>query len=251
MNALIKQFIGATLSPLVIALLILAVAGVIALRRRSRPARWLAVAAMLVAYFGSIVPVGNALLGPLERQYPPLKTQSLPQVGYVVVLGSSYSPHDDVPVSGALDSDGLARIVEGVNIVRRIPGARLIASGGAPGDRSPSARGYAKLATELGVDPSALIVLDRPLDTWDEANEVKRVVGTAPFILVTSASHMPRAMRLMIRAGVHPIAAPTAYYVGGPADIGLRGWLPNARGLRKTEQALHEYLGLLLMRVAS
>jgi uncharacterized SAM-binding protein YcdF (DUF218 family) len=241
---LIKQLVGAFSKPLVIALLIGAVAGMYQLRGRRRSATWLLVVAAAIVYLGANGLVGDTLLGPLERQYPPLVDESLPTVGYVVVLGSSYEPHDGVPVTAALDVEGLARITEGVRLVRRLGAVRLVVSGGAPMGKTPSAFGYAKLARELGVDDASLVVLNDSLDTRVEARSVVALIGAAPFILVTSASHMPRAMRMMERAGARAIPAPTGQRVNQSVNHGWGGMLPTASGLSKTEHALHEYLGL-------
>ena len=42
---------------------------------------------------------------------------------------------------------------------------------------------------------------------------VKEIVGKDKFILVTSASHMLRAMALFRKQGMEPIPAPTDYMV--------------------------------------
>lgn len=207
--------------------------------------RGLLVAAGLVGYLGSTSLVGSALLAPLENAYPALRDdQPLPQVSYVVVLGSGYDPRDHVPVTAALDPDGLARIVEGVRLVRRLGMARLLVSGGAPAGRVSPAVGYSALASDLGVPPASLTVSDRALDTSAEARAIAQLVGAAPFILITSAYHMPRAMRAMKLAGVHPIPAPT----GQRAESGvISSWnrlIPGPGGLEGTQRALHEYLGL-------
>jgi len=55
---------------------------------------------------------------------------------------------------------------------------------------------------------------------------------------------MPRAMRLMRRAGTHPIPAPTGQILRAQHAAERFGLIPGSRGLRKTETALHEYLGL-------
>jgi uncharacterized SAM-binding protein YcdF (DUF218 family) len=241
---LIKHLVGAFAKPLVWAVLIGAAAAVCRLRGRKRSAAWLLVSAAAIVYLGAIGRVGDLLLGPLERQYPPLEDGSLPAVGYVVVLGSSYAPRDGIPVTAALSEDGLARIVEGVRLVRRLGAARLVVSGGAPPGETPSAFGYAKLARDLGVDDASLVALNGVLDTGAEARAVAALIGAAPFILVTTASHMPRAMRLMERAGARPIPAPTGQLVNQSENRGWGGMLPNSSGLGKTERALHEYLGL-------
>jgi uncharacterized SAM-binding protein YcdF (DUF218 family) len=55
-------------------------------------------------------------------------------------------------------------------------------------------RSRARVAESLGVPRSEIIVLDKPKDTEEEAAAVKQAIGDAPFLLVTSASHLPRAM---------------------------------------------------------
>jgi uncharacterized SAM-binding protein YcdF (DUF218 family) len=170
-------------------------------------------------------------------------------VDFILVLGSGYVPRDGIPVTAALDEDGLTRIVEAVRIERRLGSARIIASGGAPPGVAPSAVGYAKLAVDLGVDAKSLILLDTPLDTAEEARTVAHIVGDRPFILVTSAYHMPRAMGLMERTGLHPIPGPAGYAGSGSQQLNWRRVVPSGSGLRKTERALHEYLGLLAIHL--
>lgn len=241
---LIKHSVGVLATPLVGALLLAVAGAAFRIRGRRRIGAWLMLTAAAIVYLGAIGRVGNALLGSLERQYPPLRDTSLPVVGDVMVLGGGYEPGGNIPVTAALNQDGLVRIVEGVRLARRLGAVRLIVSGGAPPGQTPSALGYAELARGLGIDDSALLVLDAPLDTGAEARSVAALIGAAPFILVTSAYHMPRAMRLMKRAGAHPIPAPTGQLAREPANHGWREWLPNSGGLGKTERAVHEYLGL-------
>ena len=241
---LLKQFISLVATPLMIALVISVAAGVCRVFGRRKLASWLLVSALALIYLAAISPVSNALLARLELRYAPLPEDvPLPAVEYVVVLGSGYTPHDGVPITAALDEDGLARITEGVRLVRRLNNGRLVVSGGAPPGKKPPALGYALLARDLGVGESSLIVLDRALDTGAEAESLFSLLGTTPFLLVTSAYHMPRAMRLMERIGAHPIPAPTGQRVNESAAVGWRGMLPTADGLRKTDRALHEYLG--------
>jgi len=232
-------------SPLLLAL-ILAGVGLLLLRgSRRRAGKRLIAAGAIIAYLGSTSLIGNALLSPLERQYPAFEpTQDL-EVRDIVVLGSGYEPMDHIPVTGALDVDGLARIVEGVRLAQARPGTRLLLSGGAPPGHMPAALGYKRLATELGIEPSALIVMDRALNTAQEARDVAAALGRAPFILVTSAYHMPRAMRLMHLAGANPLPAPTGQIVHAQRAVERFGVIPGSRALRKTETALHEYVGLV------
>lgn len=231
-------------SPMLLGLLLVGLGYL--LGRRWRPLFALCVAlAGAVVYLGSTTLVGNALLAPLERRYPPLIPGQAPSVEDIVVLGSGYEPEDAVPVTGALDADGLARIVEGVRLFRERAHSRLYVSGGAPDGFVPAARGYARLAEELGVPAGEIVLLDTPRDTAQEARKLAGLFGEKPFILVTSAFHMPRAMRLMQMAGLNAIPAPTAQLVHRHASSERFGLIPSSRGLHRTEVALHEYAGIL------
>src|SRR5256885_15895079 len=110
----IRHLIGLLASPLPVALLIVVAAIIFRTYKRRTLAHGLFICAALVSYFGSIAMVGAALLGPLERAYPPLDLKQLAPVSYIVVLGSGYAPRDQIPITAALDEHGLVRIVEGI-----------------------------------------------------------------------------------------------------------------------------------------
>jgi uncharacterized SAM-binding protein YcdF (DUF218 family) len=241
---LIKDIADVLTRPLVIALLVALAAAACRIAGRGRASRILLAGAAILAYAASTPLVGVALLRPLESKFPPLRPDQLPNVHYVVVLGSGYAPHDGISVTAALDHEGLVRAVEALRLVRLLPGAQLVVSGGPLAGLPPVAQGYAQLARELGVLDQAVVVSDRPHDTRAESREVHNLLGSTPFLLVTSAYHMPRAMLLMKRAGAMPIAAPAGQRAFGAAPFGWESLLPGAGGLGATERALREYAGL-------
>jgi uncharacterized SAM-binding protein YcdF (DUF218 family) len=241
----LKQWVGVLATPLALALVLALIAGVLRRMGRKSAAVWICTIAASIAYLGAIAPVSNALLAPLERKYSPLRDdKQLPAIEYVVVLGSSYEPRDGIPVTAALGEEGLARVTEGIRLARRFPTARLVVSGGAGADKPPSALGYATLARDLGVNSESITMLSSPRDTHEEALAIKALLGEAPFLLVTSAYHMPRAVWLMEREGARPIAAPTWQRVR-QSSFSLKDWIPSSGSLRRSECALHEYLGLI------
>ena len=110
----IKHLAGALATPPAIAILIAVIGILCGLRGSRRAQRALFIASVLILYVGTIGPVANGLLAPLEDHYPPLSEGQLPgDVTAIVVLGSNYAPRGNIPVTAALDADGLARIVEG------------------------------------------------------------------------------------------------------------------------------------------
>ncbi|MEJ2700306.1 MAG: ElyC/SanA/YdcF family protein, partial [Desulfuromonadales bacterium] len=145
-----------------------------------------------------------------------------------------------------LSATGLVRLDEGIRLYRQLPAARLVLSGGPVYGSDTMAEGYARAALALGVPASALVKLDTPRDTAEEARAVRKLLGVGrPFLLVTSASHMPRAMRLFQRGGLKPIPAPTRHESLRENRSRFRYLVPSAQQLRKTERAFHEYVGML------
>jgi uncharacterized SAM-binding protein YcdF (DUF218 family) len=245
----VKQLVGALATPLGLALAVALLGWLARMLGRRRLSVALLVSAAVWIYLAATMPVANALLAPLEMRYPPLRTDRSLHVAYIVVLGSHYAPRDGLPVTATLGPDGLARIVEGVRLARVFPEARLVVSGGAAAGHMPSARGYSMLAGELGIAPVKLVLVEAPRDTGEEAAAIVKLLGSSPFLLVTSASHMPRAMKLMTMAGARPVAAPTAHRADPSLAWSWRSLLPLASALRGTEIALHEYLGLLALTI--
>lgn len=240
-----KKLVGLVTMPMTIVLIVALFALVLWVFRRRRLAAWLASFSVVFAYLASTPLASDALLRPLENAYPLVRLEDLPpQIRNVVVLGYGYAPAESVPITAAIGGDGLARIVEGIRLTHRLAGARLIVSGGAPVGQTPSAYGYSILARELNVSDASIVVLDRPLDTASEAREVFALLSDTPFVLVTSAYHMPRSMHLMNRVGARPIPAPTGHKVIPSQSRSAHDFIPSSIGLRNTELAFHEYLGL-------
>jgi uncharacterized SAM-binding protein YcdF (DUF218 family) len=75
----------------------------------------------------------------------------------------------------------------------------------------------AAAAAGLGFDPTRIVLADQSLAPQDEAQSVKGLVGEDVFVLVTTASHMLRAVKLFENAGLSPIPAPAYWrYKGEP-----------------------------------
>ena len=192
----------------------------------------------------------DMLLKPLESRYPPLFTApeahapaGMSEVKFIVVLASGFSPEAGRPITLQLDESSIARLVEGVRLSKVLNGCKLVLSGGADSVSSP-ARAMAQLAQELGVGRRDIILETGSRDTDDEARLVAPIVGQQPFILVTEASHMPRAMALFQKRGTRPIADPVDFRASHSQAIVPDEVFPSAAGLNGSERAVYEYLGL-------
>ncbi|AHE97853.1 ElyC/SanA/YdcF family protein [Thioalkalivibrio paradoxus] len=248
----LKPLVGAFAAPLALATLLVLLAALALWRGRRVLGRLLLVLGLLLIFLSSWAPVANRLLAPLEGAYPPVwDPRDQGDVTAVVVLGAGWEPDFDAPASIRLSTRSSVRLMEGLRLLEALPDARLLVSGASrDATRLPVALGYAQAAQALGVEPARLVVLDTPVDTAQEAYAVRAVLADGErFFLVTSASHMPRAVRHFERAGLEPIPAPTGFKTGRERVRTLGYWLPSAGNLRKTERAVHETLGLLALEL--
>jgi len=245
----IKKLISACLLPFPIAVALL-VAGLVLLwfTKRQRGGRRLVTLSALLFLAGGYDLASAPMLRPLEGSFQALTPEAVqalsPAPVAVVVLGSGFRPDAKaLPPNDRLSANGLARLIEGVRLVNLLPQARLIVS-----DGIGQGQALAETAAILGV-PAARVQLEKPsLDTSDEAALLPPLVGGAPFLLVTSAGHMRRAMGLCRKQGLNAIPAPTDFVASGS------GWsatdlVPRIFGFARADYALHEWIGIVWSRL--
>jgi uncharacterized SAM-binding protein YcdF (DUF218 family) len=245
------KLLGALLSPLPLTLMIVT-SGIVLVVLRYRRSGYATVGAglALLVLFAS-EPVGRALLSPLESRYPPLADlAAVEDVRWVVVLGASASDMAAHPATTRLSGIASLRLMEGLRLHQALPDTGLILSGGSVFGGSPSATVMSRAAVALGADPERLRIHPDPRNTLEEARLIREFLGDEAFILVTSASHMPRAMALCEGEGLNPIPAPTGLQTATRRRSGDPGrYLPTASGLAMSETAFHEYLGMTWSRM--
>lgn len=158
------------------------------------------------------------------------------------MLGSGHNTDLTQPLSSQVGDASIKRDIEGILIHRATKGSKIIFTGYAGNTEIPTALMNAKLAKSLGVKQEDMIVNPQPKDTKEEAIFTKSVVGEDPFVLVTSATHMPRAMILFKSLGLNPIAAPTNFHkkkFDGFFEV------PDVTSFKNSQIAMHEYIGIL------
>jgi uncharacterized SAM-binding protein YcdF (DUF218 family) len=250
---LFKKIVTLSLMPLALCLGFLGL-GVLLLWLRRRPglAKTFLTTAVLILTALSFNSVASEIVKPLESLYPPLSdTQTVPDIKWVVVLGGGHFSNSEFPPNAQLENQSLSRLVEGVRIHKSVAGSKLVLSGGAVFDPSPEALTMAEVACILGVSRDDIVLESQARDSQEQAEFVKKLVGTAPTVLVTSAIHMPRAMLAFEKAGMNPIPAPVDFSDWIRSENGPQHFFPRARELKKVESALHEYLGLLWIELKS
>ena len=190
----------------------------------------------------------------LERQYPPLAIKQIPseirqKIQYVVVLGSSHTTDPGIPETGQIGGSSLYRLVEGISIQRQLPQTKLVISGGVNQNSRPNALVVSRVAELIGVNATEMIIEDRPRDTFEEAKLLQPLLVGTTFILVTSAAHMARAMKLFQDSGMKPIAAPTDFILKDNQQLTPEDILPSCGNLGISKRVIYEWLGTLWGRV--
>jgi uncharacterized SAM-binding protein YcdF (DUF218 family) len=253
----LKKIIAPFFYPLPLVVLLLGIGlGLLWFTRKQRWGRILTTAGFLLLLGFSLYPGPWLLVRPLERAHPDglltfmqKNPTALPK--YIVVLGGGHVSDPNLPLTSQISPGSLVRLTEGIRLLRKIPEARLVLSGGRITDPVPNAVVMARIAESLGVRAADIILEPRPLDTHDEARFLAPLLGTEPFVLITSAGHMPRALALFRKAGTDPIPMATHHYLKtSPGPPSPRNFLlPQEGNIEACRAAIHEYLGLFWSRL--
>lgn len=240
----LKKALSFVIMPFSICLFFLILGLVYIFKRRFREAAAPFILGTLFLYIFSLNSFAGFLIRPLERAYAPLDLTS-PEIAntavkWVVVLGSGHWSDQDLSPVAILEEPALFRLVEGLRVANHFADSVLVLSGGKYRDAQTNAQVMAMAATTLGFDPVRIILSDQPLDTAQEAKQIKAMVNQDRFVLVTSASHMLRSMKLMHKQGLSPLPAPAYYRDKGEPEF----FLPYPRNIHTCHLAIHEYLGL-------
>jgi len=239
---LLKKVFSTAIMPLNIVLILLIISAFFFKKRPSISFKCL-MSALALLIVSSIPVVADRLMLPLENNYQAF-TQSSKPVDYIIVLGSWHSMNDALPVTSQLNASALQRMIETLRIYKLHPEARIITSGHHSVDTVSHAQKMKQALILLGVHKQKIITENFPKDTEEEAQLISPRVRGTNVVLVTSAVHMPRAMKYFQTQGVDPIPAPTAFGVKNiNSPKGWQYYIPNSKNLQKTTTAWYEMLG--------
>lgn len=237
---LLKKFVTFFVEPLGLVLALFAVGLYFLFAQKKGFAKLFLTLSFSLLFLFSYRPFSNILVQNIEDMYQ--KYDYKQEIKYIHVLGSGHNADESQPLSSNISSVGVKRVLEGVMIYKKSAGTKLIFTGYEGNTKISNAQMNANLALALGVSADDIIIGKEPKDTKEEALFAKSIVGGEPFALVTSATHMPRSMMLFESLGLHPIAAPTAFYKDE-----FDGYFeaPDITTLKNSQMAIHEYVGIL------
>ena len=247
---------------------ILLLAGLIFCRSVKSKNRLMLLILAFVFICGNKLP-GAYLIHRLEQAYPPYDGGE--KADAIVVLGggtvTKSNPRQIVEVNGAGD-----RIIYALKLFRNGAAGKVLLGGSyiswlsgdtmtESGEVSSPASEMAELLVMFGLSEEDLLIQDRSVNTAEEAEEDAKILkaqGLSRIILVSSATHMRRAVPLFEKQGLEVIPAPTDYsFSNQDWENHLHvGWenlytfiVPSIGNMQSLQNALKEYLGYFVYQL--
>lgn len=215
------------------------------LRRRRPKAIWLSWTALLLLFVFSTRAGALLLVAPLETQTAPLASTPPTAQAIVVLSGARLS---NAPEYDHRDKPGFVTLTRLQYAARlhRTSGLPILVTGGKPdGSAESEAEVMARsLHDDFGVTTRwQEQASDTTADNARLSASILRDAGVERILLVTDAMHMPRATRSFRAQGIVVIPAPTVFF--SSERLTINDWLPGGEGLRRSNYALHEWIGML------
>jgi uncharacterized SAM-binding protein YcdF (DUF218 family) len=252
MPCFLKRFLGQFLMPLPLVTALFLLGWCLGRVKSQRRAGWLLClfSGLLFLAFGC--GLWNPALARLERRHPPFDPApeecARLRGSDIVVLGQGLAPRSDLPLRFCDNDIFRARMMEAARLARRIPESRLLISMAGPASPAEKRAALDEYAFLFGLARERLVMFAGARDTAEETRAALALARTnAPLVLVTSAAHMPRALRLCAPRPGGVVPAPCDYAVveDEAAFSSLRLSLPAARNWLNAERLCHEKLGAL------
>ena len=246
------------LAPGSLSLLVLAlVVGAAAAWRGGRLARvgriW--IAAWVAAYFLLSLPVvARGLCAGLAPESGAIERadQAAGRDAIVLLSGSARRYRLGAEPVAMMDVATTLRVLEAARAYRLLGSPLVIVSGaGHRGERSAEVQAMREGLLAAGVPADRIVQDVASRDTQQSAVAIRELLRSRQLsraVLVTSAQHVPRAMRAFRRAGVDVVASPAPLLPVRQA-AGWRLIVPDAGALTLSELCLHEYIGIAYYRL--
>ncbi len=218
------------------------------LLHNKKAGRRLAGGGLLLLWLTAIPLVSNPLIRSLEH-IPALNDAEIESTNAqaIIVLGGGRNRDSPEYHGDTINQIGLTRLRYAAKL-HRMTGLPIIPVGGDPEKQGPAEAVMAKKILEEAFKIPIQHIEADSRTTWENAKYsalLLQQLDIKEVILVTHASHMPRALYSFQQAKVKVVAAPTHFHPAPRDLISLLTFLPNAKAAKDTYSALHEYLGTL------
>jgi uncharacterized SAM-binding protein YcdF (DUF218 family) len=222
--------------------------------RRLRWARITSTCALLLFLIISSPLLARPLLSSLEAWYPMPTFVKDTHYDAIVVLGGGILEQGTLRQITDLTSYSKNRTICGVDLYEQGYADKLVLTGGNEypfKDVPKNALVMKRWAQRLGIPEHAIVTEENSRTTYENATGAKELLGSASILLVSSASHLPRAAALFTKQGFQVTPVPCDFLMQDrPEDSWRRldpfDFLPNDRAIEHTTAAVTEWAGMAI-----
>jgi uncharacterized SAM-binding protein YcdF (DUF218 family) len=174
----------------------------------------------------------------------------LSNLDIVIVLGGGMYIPGGFRTCSELSGPAYSRLVNGVRVFKQSSAEMLALSGGSSKDCIESEAEVMKaLALELGVPEDRIIIETNSHNTMENGTELAKLLSSEKagrIGLVTSALHMPRSVKVFRQLfPSNRIVALPVNHLFSPDWGDLRNYIPSSNTLKKSNDAIHEWIGMV------
>jgi len=189
------------------------------------------------------------LIKHLEDQYPviPLESIEWRKTDAIVVLACNYFEDDSLPFVSRWPNCSMQRNLHAA-LMYREHAMPIYLAGDILGstDKYSQASHNKYFLEQMGVDSADIFIISKGVNTESEVNALTSILNGRHISLVTSASHLPRAVFYFEEKNIEVLPIPVEHF--SRKDVKPVVGLPNAASLYRSERAIHEYLGLIYQK---
>ena len=252
------SFVKYGLYPLTWVVLLLSATAILALfpfsPKRLRWVRLLIISCLVLLVTLSSPLIATTLIGSLETWYQPPRLTPSDRFDAIVVLGGGVDGKGSLRPTTEPGSNSRNRTTCGADLYQQGYAPTLVLTGGDTsvfGTGPQEAVEMKRWALRLGVPESATMIDTEARNTYENATGTKRLLGPASILLVTSASHLPRAVPVFTKQGFRVTPAPCGYV---SQNLPRENWdhidpfdlMPSDHALQHTRETLVEVVGMLV-----
>lgn len=201
---------------------------------------------LTIIFYACCTPlVTNLIIGSLEKQYSIPKS---PKGDVIVMLGGGATlDTPNLDFKGHLSGTSANRLLTTIELYKKL-NIPIIISGGKVFKSSGTESKIAKnILITIGVSKNMIFIDSKSINTTENAKYTKEILRKHNFkhpILITSAFHMPRAVKQFNKFNVKVLPFPTDYLTDIHEDFSINDLIPSGDGISKLSLAVKEFIGI-------
>ena len=253
----LSKIIWFLISPLSFLWLALGIGGVLAqFKKTKRVGKRLLKTSLILFIALGILPIGYNLQVLFEHESPQIHIDSIKEgdIGGIIILGGCMDAKLTDTYNMPTINGSCERIIEGVKLHNAFPTLPIIYTGGSGSISNQKYKGAVAakhLMADMGIDTQEIIFEQQSRNTYENMTLSKALAPNhtqKPWLLVTSALHMPRASRVFCEGGWPIIPYPVDFNTGNNLELKLANPSYNYYYL---DRVIKETLGIIAYGVTN